>query len=304
VYHDKVITAFFSTIIREMVTRFQSLLKPNYMLMIRKSNEDLQRFIQHNHPFSRMGQAVENTLHYVENDFSKYDKSQDKLVFELEAYVFKELGFSHDLVEKWLDGHIECKVRIPGNGISFDVDYQRKSGDATTAFGNSLLNILSVTYAYEGLEPVWAVFVGDDSLICSTQTVHNESVRILQEVFNLQAKMYVTNAPYFASNFIIIDYLTESVRLLPDPIKRIEKLSQPIAAENPNWSERYQSYIDVMGPYRSTTFTSKLPSKLVERYERLDITTASTVSDALATLTESEMKFRSVWENMPTCVGR
>jgi len=236
--------------------------------------------------------------------FSKYDKSQDKLVFELEAYVFQELGFSHELVEKWLDGHIECKVRIPGNGISFDVDYQRKSGDATTAFGNGLLNILSVTYAYEGLEPVWAVFVGDDSLICSTQTVHNESVRILQEVFNLQAKMYITNAPYFASNFVIIDYQTESVRLLPDPIKRIEKLSQPVAAENPNWSERYQSYVDVMGAYRSTTFTSKLPTKLVERYERLDVMTASMVSDALATLTESEKKFRNVWEDMPTCVGR
>jgi hypothetical protein len=292
VYHEKVLSSLYSALFRVLVNRFLSLLKPNYHVNLNKDLSDIRDFVSAIHPY-------ELPMKYLENDFSKYDKSQGAFAFKLEEYIFRKLGMNEEMLAKWLKGHVDCSLRSVSTGLSLHVMYQRKSGDATTAFGNVILNVVSVTYAYASSNVVWAVFMGDDSLLCvSTVGVKDSSVQVLAEVFNLSAKSYVTDSPYFASTFFMIDNVNENIALIPDPIKRVEKLSMHVSALDPQWQDRYRSFNETMAPYRRRINTAALAKSVSERYT-VSREQAARLPSALATLSESFKNYRSVWEKEP-----
>jgi len=289
VYHDKYTSAMYSCMVRVLSRRFLSLLKPEFHVNLLKDTSDMERFLQGVHPFGE-------SLQYLENDFSKYDKSQGRFVFKLEEFVFRKLGLNEEFLQKWVDGHVECSLRAVALGLSLKVFYQRKSGDATTAFGNVLLNVLSVSHAYRGSSVAWALFMGDDSLVaCRKIAGREEGVQLLAEVFNLGAKNYITNSPYFASNFVVVDEVNRRIRLVGDPLKRVERWSGMIAAEDPQWRERWVSAKDSMKSYLSCAKVVGLEHRVAERYA-VEPAAVAGVADAIATVIGDEKKFRAIWE--------
>jgi len=287
------LTAMYSSMFRVLVRRFLSLLKANYHVNLLKDSKDIADFITATHPFGAEG------LRYLENDFSKYDKSQSAFVFRLEEYVFRKLGLNHEMLSKWVHGHVECSVRSLTVGLSLHVMYQRKSGDSTTAFGNVILNVLSVSYAYRGTAVQWAVFMGDDSLVCAKGVVADtDAVQLLAEVFNLSAKYYVTDAPYFASNFVLVDENRLKVTMCPDVVKRIERLSMHISADDPQWEERYVSFRDSMAVFLDESVVQQMAVVVPARYEVSEGLVRGAVG-ALGTLAADKSKFRGLWEDQP-----
>jgi len=292
VYHDKLLSALYSSIFRVLVRRFLSLLKPNLHVNLLKDSRDMEKFVQARHCFGLMRK-------YLENDFSQFDKSQSEFAFALEEYIFRQLGLNEEMLRAWELGHVECSIRSVATGLSLHVLYQRKSGDATTAFGNVLLNVVSVCYAYRGTQVDWALFMGDDSLMCAEQVVTGQDpVRVMAEVFNLSAKNFITDAPYFASNFVVIDDANELVQFVPDPVKRMERLSMYVSADDPQWHERFVSYADALAPYRNMEATVGLARSVTQRYE-ISEGMVRTCAKALATLAVREDKFRDVWQAEP-----
>jgi len=293
VYHEKALSALYSSIFRVLVRRFLALLKPNYHVNLLKDSKDMEAFVRGVHRFGVKGTK------YVENDFSKYDKSQGRFVFILEAYVFGELGMNREFLEKWVGGHVKCSLRALSMGLSLHVMYQRKSGDATTAFGNVVLSALSVMYAYRGITVQWALFMGDDSLICAAGVACDESaVATLAEVFNLGAKTYVTSYPYFASSFIVVDEIGEEIAFVPDPVKRVERWSMMVSGDDPQWHERYVSARDAMGVYLNCFNTAGLEAAVVTRYA-VKSEHAMGLASAVASIIQDEASFRKVWEEIP-----
>ncbi|QKN22650.1 RNA-dependent RNA polymerase [Erysiphe necator associated virga-like virus 13] len=292
VYHQKVLSSLYSSIFRVLVRRFLSLLRPEVHVNLLKDSRDISAFIRSNHPFG-------SKLRYLENDFSKYDKSQDEFVFSLEAYVFNQLGMNHAMLSRWLEGHVDCSLRSLTTGLSASVRFQRKSGDATTAFGNVILNILSVSYAYSPSSIKWAVFMGDDSIVaCGAVGKEDRAVAMLAEIFNLTAKMYITDHPYFASNFIVIDDYNGHVELVPDPIKWIEKRSQPVSADDPQWKERYISAAESAKPYRHRINTIPLGEAVAARYG-MSKALADELPSAIATAVSTEAFYRQCYHDEP-----
>jgi len=293
VYHDKLLSGLYSSIFRMLTRRFLSLIRHNVHVNLLKDNRDIASLIR-TLPFDREG------VQYLENDFSKYDKSQGEFAAQLEEYVFAQLGMNAELLDKWTSGHLLTTMRSLVTGLRLKVIYQRKSGDATTAFGNVLLNILSVAYAYQGTQYLWAVFMGDDSLVAATTVATPEvAVQRLAEIFNLSAKFYLTDAPYFASNFVEIDRINRVIELLPDPIKRIEKLSMHVSAEDPQWEERFRSAQDTLDVYRYVMNTKGLAQSVTKRYDvKYDL--AEKLPSAIATLISDFKTFRNIWEAEPT----
>jgi len=295
VYHKSELNALYSAIFRVLVRRFLSLLKPNFKVVLLKDMGDVERVIQNIHPF---GEKFE----FLENDFSKYDKSQGRFVYYLEAFVFEQLGMNDGLLQHWLKGHKTSRMRSVALGISLHVSYQRKSGDATTSFGNVLLNVLSVVYAYTGSDIVWAVFMGDDSLVCCTRVAGDRSaVRVLAEVFNLGSKTFVTDQPYFASSFLVIDDAAGVVRFLPDPVKRVARWSMSVSADDPMWHERWISARDACSAYADEFNVSGLPPLVAARYDVKPEDVAPAVR-AVATVLQDERKFRGMWFEEPEVV--
>jgi len=258
VYHRKALSGLFSSVFRVLVRRFLSLLQPEYHVNLLKDTVDLEAFLRAVHPYGRKG------LMYLENDFSKYDKSQGRFVYLLETYMFEQLGMNLDMLQKWCGGHIKSKMRAVAMAFSLEVYFQRKSGDGTTSFGNVALNVLSTTYAYKAVKVVWAVYMGDDSLICCEVVMpDSEAVAVLAEVFNLGAKMFITKSPYFVSNFVMIDEAARDVALVADPVKRIERWSMSVSADDPQWKERYVSACDALKSYLDCASSSALPKALL-----------------------------------------
>jgi len=293
VYHEKPLSALYSSVFRVLVRRFLSLLKPTFHLNLLKDMTDIKGFLNAVHPFG------ETNLKYLENDFSKYDKSQSAFVFALEEFVFRQLGLNEEFLAKWVAGHVDCSIHSFSVGLSLHVMYQRKSGDATTAFGNGILNILSVCYAYAGSDIVWACFMGDDSIACVRTTNANEdAIQILAEVFNLLAKYYVTDAPYYASTFIDINDELGTVELYPDPIKRVERMSMHVSADDPQWRERFISYQDSLAPYKSSAGAGALSRLVPQRYDA-DEGFVRAAAAALGTIASSYPAFRGLWEDKP-----
>jgi len=295
VHHVKELGALYSSIFRLLVRRLLSIIRPNIHVNLLKDTVDIAAFVRAYHPCS-------DDIEFLENDFSQYDKSQGVLVFDLESYVFEQLGLHEELLGRWMQGHIRCSARSIALGMSFSVMYQRKSGDATTAFGNVLLNVLAVAYAYRGTQYHWGVFMGDDSLIAVKGAVYAaDAIQILAEVFNLTAKFYVTRAPYFASNFVIIDADDGHVALLPDPIKRIERWSMLVGADDPHWEDKYQSVLDTCGGYAYTKNTHRLGTLVAQRYN-IPVAQARRLGPAIYSITLNAEVFRSVWDNKAICL--
>jgi hypothetical protein len=294
VHHITAINAIFSSIFRVLVRRFLSLLKPNFMVNLLKDMPEVRDMMQAHHDWSC-------AVKYLENDFSKYDKSQGRFVHLIETFVFRQLGMNQRMLDAWGLGHIDCDIRSVTTGMSLSVRYQRKSGDATTSFGNVLLNILSVLYAYRGTVILWAVFTGDDSLIAAAIVCAGEiAVRTLAEIFNLQAKFFVTDAPYFASNFVLVNQDERRITVVPDPLKRVEKWSMAVAAKDPKWEERYISAENTLKVYRNRYNLVGLDSALYTRYGLTDRIDLGKVGDAIASAIRTPADFRSMWEEQST----
>jgi len=292
VYHKKALSSLYSSIFRVVRDRFLSLLLPEVHVNLIKNTKDIGDFIRAVHPYGEV-------LTYLENDFSKYDKSQDAFIFRLEQYVFEQLGMNRELLEKWMQGHVDCTLHSFTTGLSVHLRYQRKSGDATTAFGNVLLNILSCSYAYPFSKVVWAVFMGDDSIIAVRKMGECEAaVLVLAEVFNLSAKMYITAHPYFASHFILVQDALNYISMVPDPIKWIEKRSQPVPADDPCWEERYVSARDAGAVYLNQVNTAGLGPAVRVRYG-LDLLSAESMAPAIATALSSQEAYRACYEELP-----
>lgn len=291
IYQPTELTALYSSVFRVLAARFLSLLKPEIIFSLRKSPVDIETTLTAVFPWDHPRE-----IKYVENDFSKYDKSQGRMAFELEAYAFTQLGLSTELLERWQIGHLHSSVRADTLGLCFATNYQRKSGDATTALGNGMLNVMSVAYAYKDLNVMWACFVGDDSVIATdTPAIDSDKpARIMAEVFNLQAKMYYTSEPYYASSFVVADEVSRTVALMPDPVKKVESLSKPVVSVNDDFPERYLSFHDSMRSYGCEVYRAKLARLAAVRYGTTEAYIRPVV-DGLASCYYSGDQYRSIW---------
>jgi len=141
--------------------------------------------------------------------------------------------------------------------------------------------------------------MGDDSIIAVRKMGECEAaVLVLAEVFNLSAKMYITAHPYFASHFILVQDALNYISMVPDPIKWIEKRSQPVPADDPCWEERYVSARDAGAVYLNQVNTAGLGPAVRVRYG-LDQLSAESMAPAIATALSSQEAYRACYEELP-----
>jgi len=300
VYHEKVLSSLYSSLFRVLRERLLSLLRPQFRLALVKGSEEIREFMEMNHPW-----GSEEEIQFLENDFSKYDKSQGEFAFLLEEYIFKQLGLNGELLERWVSGHVNCSIKAFSIGLTLHVMYQRKSGDATTALGNVILNINSVLYAYRGTDIKWAVFMGDDSLVCVGRViVAADAPQILAEIFNLQAKFFITKYPYFASAFVLFDQERRRVVWAPDPVKVIQRWSQSVPERDPRWGSRWESYSQALDVYRYRHRLGGLAPAVRDRYAvpPAVVYDFEALGNAIATAIESEKVFRGLREERVTVI--
>lgn len=160
-----------------------------------------------------------------ECDVGKYDKSMALLHLLFEKFLYYALGLPTDLCQIWFDAHVVSTYSDRHNGLRFTVNYQRRSGDPATYFGNTVVNMAATAATIDLRCLSLALFAGDDNYLLGDFSPSLPISEVYANVLNFEAKSLTTYKwPYFCGKFIVHDSL--EIKVLPDPVRIITKLGR------------------------------------------------------------------------------
>lgn len=249
-YHN----AIFCPIFRELKHRLMSVLSPRFLMFCDLSPEEFATKLDKNFQPERL-----EGLHKVEIDIGKYDKSQYDLIFRIEIAIYSMLGLDDMMINAWIDGHVSTQLRDFMHGVLAFVLYQRKSGDASTFFGNTLVLMAVLAFIFD---IKFGIFAGDDSILWTEDDVDRNLLCGL--IFNLESKFYKYVFSYFCSKFLV--NVSNKYYFIPDPLKLITKLGRHNIV---NWEhlEQYRiSCMDLVKDYNNYFIHDEITKAFNERY--------------------------------------
>nr|QXV86511.1 2a protein [Bromoviridae sp.] len=210
-FHGKGVTSCFSPFFTACFEKLSMALRSRFIVPIGKiSSLELK-----NVPI--------NNKWFLEADLSKFDKSQGELHLEFQREILIQLGFPLPLTNWWCDFHRSSLLVDPSAKVSMPVSFQRRTGDAFTYFGNTLVTMAMMSYTTD-LSDCVAIFSGDDSLIISNKQPHLDT-SYFSSLFNMEIKVMDPSLPYVCSKFLLETELGDLVSV-PDPLREIQRMSK------------------------------------------------------------------------------
>nr|UUG74079.1 MAG: polyprotein [XiangYun hepe-virga-like virus 3] len=294
VFHENYVNAAFSPVFAEITHRIIESLPRNICFFTRQSLTALQ---------DRINECLDSASEYdvVEVDFGKFDKSQEAQTYALEYAVYKKYGLNQRLLEHWAAGHQTTTLRSWKHAFKAYIRYQRKSGDATTTLGNTVVNMFTVLEALKAYgTPSFAAFLGDDSVLYYPKGTITRAPEVLNQLpsdialrYNLEAKALINAYGYFCSRFIVLAH--GRYIIIPDPYKRAERLGRPIPKREFALviRQRHQALNDDLRYLRSETVRNIVTEVLTKRYGYNTNTRAMLM--ALSTLTREYSEYKQLF---------
>nr|QOL09939.1 polymerase [Apple necrotic mosaic virus] len=221
--------------------------------------------------FSLDPYAFEMTKEFKEIDFSKFDKSQQRLHHLIQFHIFTALGADSEFLDMWFGSHEVSHIRDGPCGIGFSVNYQRRTGDACTYLGNTIITLSALAYMYDLLDPniTFVIASGDDSLIGSVKPLNRDTEFMFTTMFNFEAK-FPHNQAFVCSKFLCL-LPTKSggkkVLAVPNALKLNIKLGvKDLAPEA--FDAWYESWLDLTWYFKHYLVVSMMRDYLSHRYAR------------------------------------
>lgn len=265
VIHHKTYINLIASFFRNITERLLEILDPRVCVQIRKSMTELE---DHFNTF-----VGSKEFKYAENDFGKYDKSQFDETYSIEEWLFVMLGLAPLLAWMWANSYTEKEIRIIEHAIRLFIYYQRNSGTVTTGLGNLIVNLFTLVFALmltrEAYLAIYAV--GDDSGLCLHPWFVFDPDDVtwrLASYFNLESKIIMGMGLYFCSAFFT--WNGQRWLLLPDPIKKTERLTLPLNSQSATdtFRDRWQSLKDLCKHYNDAVAADCLNQQCILRYGR------------------------------------
>lgn len=290
-FSDKVFNAFYGSIVDTLQARLRRLLKHNVVMVTDKSDDEVNVLL--NKMLRR------NTNRFFELDISKFDKSQTSDTLDMELLVYKKLGLDEVVSEMFAPIYGRTKVEAFKAGFTCYLYGQRKSGAPTTLFGNTLVTMLYLNYAFDIKTFDMAMFKGDDSIYAGPIIADDSmACQILEQIGNFDVKPMYTNVGYFCSSYIVKDS-AHNWALVPDVVKRIEALGRRVPGSKLSTiRDKYISTVDMLRKYNCPILRENLSHAIAHRMrkELSSVDLVGVAVDALNSLTRDFETFRKAWE--------
>nr|QII57747.1 polyprotein [Alphaendornavirus sp.] len=153
--------AIFSHIFKEAKARLKQLLKPTIVYADGLRADELSARVR----------LTTNVRYLMENDLAQQDKQTDHDIIKFEMELYKLLGVHEDVVNLWHNSHFHWKYKsrtVKGTG-----DAMRLTGQATTALGNAITNLLVHRKVVDRLGSNLRLFLvlGDDGLMFTSERI-------------------------------------------------------------------------------------------------------------------------------------
>lgn len=294
-FHNKEFNALFGPLVKRADERFRSLLRPNCLYNKGKNLDQIEEFINNNN-------TVSGDIFNLENDFGDYDRSQLAEAFSLDEVTLRNMGLDLDLLHIWMQGHYKNTNISISLGIILYLRFQRKSGDVTTAFGNTTVNMASTAWCYrlKDFKILYSLWLGDDSYIRivndrALPAVVHEAPSLMANMFNLEAKPLTYKYPYFCGYYIL--NIGNKLKLACDPIRRSVKLGRWDVKNESEFKEHWVSFGDCLRNYEDQRVQDTLSEAVRERYTYATSSGIDSLVSSLYTLRKSYKEFRHFWQD-------
>lgn len=278
VYHPKDLTAIFSVLLREVKNRLLGALMKKFVIYTDMTTADLEVAV--NRAFPRSDEPMRT----LEVDISKYDKSQGAVALEFECLIFAYFGMPHEMVHLWRNAHEYSRVSDLGTGLRAWVEYQRKSGDASTFIGNTMYLMSAIADTVDVSTLQAGLFAGDDSLLVADAEIFCD-VEQLANCHNLEAKLYEYPTPYFCSRMLL--RVGGAWRVAPDPLKLLVKLGRTDVVNEDHREEYRISLRDTTLAFGDYAVCEAASAAARERYP-IDVSIASSLALVVVTVSSPD----------------
>lgn len=289
VYNDASVNAVSCPIYNLLWERLLAVLDPRILVMTGMSPVEFEAEFN-----ARLCPEVASVLRTLENDFSKYDKAQAGALRRLEHLVWTKLGLDPEIALIWDRSRRTSDVRDRKNGVSFVTEYQRKSGEATTFSGNTLVAMCVMLAVIDIDDIVLMLAAGDDTLIyLRPGTDFSDSSALVADLFNLECKLLECyEVPYFCSKFLIST--PDWTYFVHDLLKFVTKLGRHDMSNYTHVENYRVSCVDTMRSLFNPVVAPGLTVGMQERYHSTfcDVTKVLAV---LRTLCHDPKKFAALY---------
>ncbi|AMM45288.1 polyprotein [Rhizoctonia solani endornavirus 2] len=115
---------------------------------------------------------------FAEDDLKKQDRQTDHTLLDTEMEIYKRLGANPRIVDMWRTVH--NKWRGKGIGIKFVSDASRHTGQATTAIGNAIVNLIVKQRLVKrlGKKLKLMLILGDDNIILTEGKITESEISL------------------------------------------------------------------------------------------------------------------------------
>lgn len=261
--HAKYINTVICPLVKQMKQRLTVCLDKRFAIFGDMSLEDFEEKINAELPVNVLEKLEQKyKLVHKEVDISKYDKSQGKTLLIFECMVWHRLGAPQDFVKFWYEMHKSATLVDRTNYLKYYVNYQRKSGEGNTFFGNTICTMAAMSLVYNNF--IFGVFAGDDSYLILNNEPETDVSSVLSNILNFETKVFSFKNAYFCSKFLLRG--KTMWYFVPDVLKVVNKLGRGDVLDFEHLEEYRVSLADNLKTICNEECVTLLVEALSERY--------------------------------------
>jgi hypothetical protein len=279
--------AVFSPMIAQKVAREQQILKPNVLVLQGKSIDDVNAFLN---GFD-WRENEKGVRHYIEIDYSQYDKSQGGRLADMYLKRLSKFGLLPQFIQFIKDNQHVRTIAAMKAGLKAWLRDQNMSGAAFTLDRNNDINELVIAdLLVKILDKIeFIILMGDDILIAVRGDVDVSEWEVdLSRKFNLTLKAAINDHGYICS-MDVCHLPGGHSRVVADVVKRALSFMDQSIVDEEKFKERFISYVDGMKGVDDLNVQVYLAAALPPRMQRY---LPGTTSDCIMALCKAHSRLR------------
>nr|UIA10497.1 polyprotein [Alphaendornavirus sp.] len=242
VWQQKGYAALFSHVFLQAKARLKEFLGPKFLYADGLTPQQLSTRCR-----------LEKCHGFLEDDLTKQDRQTDEDTINCEMRIYSHvLGVHQDIVQLWRSAHDHWFFK--GSGIKGRLNMMRHTGQATTAIGNVLVNLLVHRRMADELgESLKLMLVlGDDNLTLADKPINARKLRVqIRDLWNMESKAEYSESSGVFLRMLACKDTNNRVQLGPDYVRlrnRFEFTNGQHMISNETIEARALSYACMLGP--------------------------------------------------------
>nr|DBA44351.1 TPA_asm: hypothetical protein [Pemphredonvirus endornavi] len=236
-----------------------------YSSAFKLAKDRLKLLLNHNYVYAdgltpgqvaARARATQDANFFFENDLSKQDRQIDNQMLDCEFGIYEILGVDPHLLKSWRSVHQHWRYK--GLGVRGVMDGMRLTGQATTALGNVIVNLLVHKHLVKlnKREIKLMLVLGDDNLIISKNKIDTSGLRQhIADFWNMQSKPATYDNHGTFCSLIAYRGVQGNAGMAPDWVRLSRRYEVPNGVHEVTTDllkMRGQSYLQMIGATKET----------------------------------------------------